>query len=220
MGQRSKTASRKSSGVKSNESNLISVIGTLNHQLIACKEELNSVKNLREAEEQKQMQLKASYVELEAKYLQLKQQHQALRAEDEQNYQQLKTLYIELKDKHLELEQNHQDGCKRLEDELSFHVEKRNECLELMNHLKEERQELQKKKRKLDTLSKAIVKVNADSEPLLTRVGQAVESAVSLVMAGSWSCTKAAVLCKVICSGWVFSSHMVKELAGFVKQQM
>ena len=150
--------------------------------------------------------------------MQLEQHHQALRAEDEQNYQQLKASYIELKKKYLELEQNHQERCKRLEDELSFHVEKRNACLEFMNHLKEEHQEFQKKKRKLDMLAKAIVKGNADSEPLVTQVGQAVESAVSLVMAGSWSCTKAAVLCEVICSGWVFSLHMVKELVGFVKQ--
>ena len=62
-GRRSKTASRKSDGIKSNESNLISVVGTLNSQLIACKEGHNSVNNLREDEEQKYMQLKASYVE-------------------------------------------------------------------------------------------------------------------------------------------------------------
>ena len=48
---------------KSNESNLISVVGTLNSQLIACKEELNSVNNIQEEEEKKYMQLKASYVE-------------------------------------------------------------------------------------------------------------------------------------------------------------
>ena len=37
-GWQSKTASKKSAGTKSNESNLISVIRTLNSQLIACKE--------------------------------------------------------------------------------------------------------------------------------------------------------------------------------------
>jgi len=64
-GWQSKTVSRKSAGINSNESNLISsVIGTLNSQLFACKEELNSVNNLREEEEQKYhaMQLEASLI--------------------------------------------------------------------------------------------------------------------------------------------------------------
>ena len=58
-GWRTKTASRKSARIKSNESNLISVIRTLNSHLIACKEELNSVNKLQEEEEQTYMQLKA-----------------------------------------------------------------------------------------------------------------------------------------------------------------
>jgi len=53
----------------------------------------------------------------------------------------------------------------KYEQDVSLHLEEKNDCLELMTHLKAEHQQLQKKQRKLDNLEKAVSNQKTDLEP-------------------------------------------------------